>query len=258
MKDIKVIIATHKKYEMPKDNMYIPIHVGAEGKDDLGYTKDNIGDNISLKNPFYCELTGMYWAWKNLDAEYVGLAHYRRHFCLKKKSKNKFDNVLTLKEANKILENVDVIVPKKRNYIIENLYSHYEHTLYVEPLDEVGRIIEKKYPEYSKYFEQLHKRTSAHMFNMFIMKKNIFDGYCEWLFDILSEVEKNVDQTKYDSFHARFYGRLSELLLDIYLMKNGISYKEVGFIYMEKINVKNKVIGFLKSKFKGEKYGKSF
>ena len=77
---IKVIVATHKKYIMPADEMYIPVHVGREGKDDLGYTPDNTGDNISNKNAYYCELTGLYWAWKNLQADYVGLAHYRRHF----------------------------------------------------------------------------------------------------------------------------------------------------------------------------------
>lgn len=257
-KNIKIIIATHKKYEMPKDKMYVPVQVGAEGKEELGYTKDNTGDNISIKNPYYCELTGIYWAWKNIKADYIGLAHYRRHFCLKKKSKNKFENILTYEEANKILEDTNVILPKKRNYVIENLYDHYAHTMYVEPLDEVGKIIEDKYPEYTEYFNRLHKRKTAHMFNMFIMKKEIFDDYCEWLFDILEEVEKKVDQNKYDSFHARFYGRLSELLLDIYLQKNNISYKEVGFIYMEKINKIAKVKGFLKAKFSGEKYGKSF
>ena len=255
---VKIIIATHKKYEMPNDNMYLPLHVGAEGKDNLGYTKDNTGDNISKKNPYFCELTGLYWAWKNLDADYIGLAHYRRHFCLKKKSKNKFENVLNSEEANELLKKNDVILPKKREYYIENLYSHYDHTMYVEPLDETGKIIAEKYPEYSKYFDKLHTKTSAHMFNMFIMKKEIFDDYCNWLFDILFELEKRIDNTKYDNFHARFYGRISELLLDVYLEKNNISYKEIGFIYMEKINMVAKVKGFLKAKFLGEKYGKSF
>ena len=73
MENIKVIVATHKKYQMPKDEMYIPVQVGAEGKDDLGYQKDNEGENISLKNTFYCELTGLYWDWKNLNADYIGL-----------------------------------------------------------------------------------------------------------------------------------------------------------------------------------------
>lgn len=257
-KDIKIIIATHKKYEMPKEKMYIPVHVGADGKDDLGYIKDNSGDNISKKNPFFCELTGLYWAWKNLNADYIGLAHYRRHFSIKKKSNDKFENVLTEQQLQKILEKTDVVLTKKRKYYIENLYSHYKHTMYIEPLDETGKIIEEIYPEYSTYFNKLHKRTSAHMFNMFIMKKEIFDDYCKWLFSILFELEKRIDNTKYDNFHSRFYGRISELLLDVYLQKNNISYKEVGFIYMEKINKVAKIKSFLKAKFLGEKYGKSF
>ena len=67
MKDIKVIIATHKSYQMPSDDMYLPLHVGAEGKNDLGYTKDNTGDNISDRNSQYAELTAQYWVWKNYD-----------------------------------------------------------------------------------------------------------------------------------------------------------------------------------------------
>ena len=90
------------------------------------------------------------------------------------------------------------------------------------------------------------------------MKKDIFDDYCNWLFDILFELEKRIGQIEYDSFHSRFYGRVSELLLDVYLRTNNISYVETNFIYMEKINKIKKVISFLNAKFKGEKYGKSF
>ena len=82
-----IVVATHKAFPMPTDKMYIPLHVGAEGKTnedgtplDLGYQKDNTGDNISAKNANYCELTGLYWAWKNLKADYIGLVHYRRYF----------------------------------------------------------------------------------------------------------------------------------------------------------------------------------
>lgn len=258
MKDVRVIIATHKKYNMPNDDMYLPLHVGSEGKDDLGYVTDNTGDNISLKNPNFCELTGMYWAWKNLNNDYIGLAHYRRHFSLKKKSNDKFKNILTLNEADKLLNDVDVLLPKKREYFIETLYNHYKHTMYVEPLDETRNIISEIYPEYLKYFDRLKKRTSAHMFNMFIMKKEIFNDYCTFLFNILFELEKRIDNTKYDNFHARFYGRISELLLDVYLEKNNIKYKEVRFMYMEKVNYLNKGLSFLKAKFGGVKYGKSF
>ena len=69
--DIKILVATHKKYWMLSDSCYLPLHVGREGKQDLGYIGDNTGDNISSKNPYFCELTGIYWAWKNLHADYI-------------------------------------------------------------------------------------------------------------------------------------------------------------------------------------------
>ena len=78
--DIKILIATHKEYWMPRDEVYLPIHVGKENKQELGYIGDNTGCNISIKNPNYCELTAIYWAWKNLKVDYIGLVHYRRYF----------------------------------------------------------------------------------------------------------------------------------------------------------------------------------
>ena len=258
-KKITVLVATHKKYNMPTDKMYLPIHVGASGKEKIGYITDETGDNISLKNPYFCELTGMYWAWKNIDSDYIGLAHYRRHFASNKvDKKDLFNSVLSFNEVNELLNNTDIVVPKLRKYYIENLYSHYADTLYIEPLDITGKIIEEKYPKYKKEFDKLHKRTSAHMFNMFIMKKEKFDEYCNWLFDILFELEKRVDNSKYDTFHARFYGRVSELLLDVWLNTNGYTYKEVKVISMEKVNWWKKGTSFLKAKIKKEKYGKSF
>lgn len=263
MKDIKVIVAAHKQYQMPTDEMYLPLQVGAEGKEKIdNFAQDNKGKNISKLNPYFCELTGLYWAWKNLNVDYIGLVHYRRYFTLDKKiygtENEKFKNVLTLKAADKILDRADIILPKKRKYYIENLYSHYKHTMYVEPLDETRRIIEEKFPEYLQEFDNLHKRSSAHMFNMFIMKKEILNDYCTWLFEILFELEKRIDNTEYDQFHARFYGRISELLLDIWINKNGLIYEEIPIMDMQNINWWNKGKSFLKAKFFGKKYDKSF
>ena len=262
MKNTKVIIATHKKYKMPNDEMYVPVQVVREGKEDLGYQPDNEGENISSKNPYFCELTGLYWAWKNLNADYIGLTHYRRHFSISKKLpkdiEGRVKNVITGKEVDEILDSTDIILPKKRKYYIENLYSHYNHTMYIEPLDETRKIIEEKFPSYLSEFNKLHKRTSAHMFNMFIMKKEIFDAYCTWLFDILFDLENRVDVAKYDSFHSRFFGRVSELLLDVWINTNNLNYKEVKVIDIEKVNWFKKGFAFLLAKFTGKKYGKSF
>ena len=160
MKDISVIVATHKKYFMPSETVYLPVHVGGKLSDtDFGYQKDSTGDNISQKNPYFCELTGLYWAWKNLDSDYIGLVHYRRYFTLHKHTPKdttkKFDLVLSGSEINELLKKTDVILPKKRKYYIENLYDHYKHTMYVEPLDETRKIIEERYPEYLKEFDNL-------------------------------------------------------------------------------------------------------
>ena len=257
--DIKVIVAAHKSYGMPKDDMYLPLHVGKEGKADIGFVGDNTGDNISVKNPFYCELTGLYWAWKNLDAEYIGLVHYRRHFALRKAAKDKrLECVLSKAEAEVRLSGCDILLPKKRNYYIENLYDHYKNTLYVEPLDITGEIIREKFPEYCTEFERLKTRTSAHMFNMMIMKKDKLNEYCEWLFDILATLEERVDNSQYDAFHARFYGRVSELLLDVWLNTKGYSYTEVPLCDIEGVNWLKKGTAFLLSKFSKKKYDKSF
>ncbi len=263
MSNVKIIIAIHKPYQIPKDKVYLPVFVGSAGKEDIkGFERDDNGENISNKNPYFCELTGLYWAWKNLDADYIGLSHYRRHFTceknLPKQPEKRIEKAISKIEVEEILKTTDIILPKKRKYYIENLYSHYEHTLHIEPLVETGKIIAEKYPEYTKEFENLKKRTSAHMFNMLIMKKEILNNYCEWLFDILFELEKRVDISKYDKFHARFFGRVSELLLDVWLNTNNMKYEEVKVMDIEPVDWIKKGTAFLKSKFTGKRYEKSF
>lgn len=260
MKNVKIIVATHKPYKMPDDEMYLPVHVGATGKESIGYQRDDEGENISTKNPYYCELTGLFWGWKNCDADYIGLAHYRRHFSTigKKNKDNLFESVLTKKEASELLDSADIILTKNRNYYIENLYDHYKHTHFEEELIETEKIIKERYPEYYPEFEKLKTRTAGHMFNMAIMKKELLDEYCNWLFDILFELEQKVDPKKYDAFHARYPGRISELLFDVWLYTKKYPYKEVGIMDMEPINWFKKGFSFIIAKFTGKKYGKSF
>lgn len=262
MKDIKIIVATHKKYQMPEEDIYLPIQVGSEGKEKLDYIQDNTGVNISNKNPYFCELTGLYWVWKNLEADYIGLVHYRRYFTKKiilpRNENKKFSMILTREQLEQELENTDIILPKKRKYWIETIYSHYKHTMYIETLDEAGKIIQEKYPEYYQEFENLKKTTSMHAFNMFIMKKEYLDKYCKWLFDILFELEKRIDSKQYDAFHARFFGRVSERLLDVWIKTNHLTYKEIKVIDMQNINWIKKGSSFLRAKFTNKKYEKSF
>ena len=252
-KDIALIVATHKNYWMPKDEMYVPLHVGREGKNDLGYIGDNTGDNISTKNANYCELTGLYWAWKNLDADYLGLVHYRRHFTTKGAKGTKEERVITKGQLSEILKKTDVILPTPRNYYIETNYSQYVHAHHAEDLDTTRVIIKEKYPEYLAAYDASMEKTYGHRFNMFIMKRDKFDAYCDWLFDILFELEKRLDISNYNKNDSRVFGFVSERLLDVWINTNKIKYVDQPYIFMEKQNWFIKGTNFIKRKFNRDK-----
>lgn len=100
---VKIMVAAHRKFPMPKDTeLYLPVLVGAKNnyKPEIKYQRDDEGNNISEKNSNYNELTALYWAWKNLDADVVGLVHYRRLFSMS--SKRNLDYVLTKKQVEKL------------------------------------------------------------------------------------------------------------------------------------------------------------
>ena len=250
---IKLIVAAHKAYRMPQDPMYLPLHVGRAGKDfDLGFQGDNTGDNISEKNPTFCELTGIYWAWKNLDADYVGLCHYRRHF-RGTSGKDKWNCILTAEQAETLLRDTDVLLPRRRNYFIETAYHQYIHAHPAEGLDLALKLAADQGDNYARAVAAMKRRTWTHIYNMFIMKKDIFDGYCQWLFDILFQVEREIDTSGYSAYDKRVFGFVSERLLDIYLEANGIPYKEVPVMFMEQQNWLKKGGAFLRRKFFGRK-----
>lgn len=246
--DIKIIVATHKKYWIPEDKMYFPVHVGAAGKESLGYTRDDTGDHISDKNANYCELTGLYWAWKNLNADVIGLAHYRRHFKAKGVKGNTREQIITKAQMEKIMASTDVALPKPRNYYIETNYSQYVHAHHAEDLDTTRAILAERYPQYLPAYDSSMKKTIGHRFNMFVMKKELFDSYCEWLFDVLFELERRLDISQYTPYDARVFGFVSERLLDIWLETNDITYQELPYIFMEKQNWFVKGFNFLKRK----------
>ena len=247
--NIKLIVATHKPYRMPEDAVYFPVHAGAEGKESIGYTGDNTGDNISEKNRNYCELTALYWAWKNLEADYLGLVHYRRHFSSGAMSGDKYKRILTGSQLSGILDGCDVVVPTARNYVIETTYSQYVHAHNAADLDTTRLILSEKYPEYVSAFDSVMDSTSGHRFNMFIMRRDKFDSYCSWLFDILFELENRLDISGYDAYNSRVFGFVSERLLDVWLRANNIPFIEQPYVFMEKQNWITKGFSFLKRKF---------
>ena len=273
---LEVIVATHKMYVMPDDSLYQPLLVGSDFFLDQqkGVTLpknlilDNTGAHISSKNHNYSELTGLYWLWQNTVKKdtnpdsFYGLVHYRRFLSAKNKkaplTKTELQNLINLK--------YEIILPKKRNYYIENLYSHYAHTLHIGPLDRTREIIKEKYPNFLPEFDRLKTRRSAHMFNIFIFKKPLFEEYCEFLFGILFTLESSLTKeelTRYDGFHARFFGRISELLLDVFLytkfpdLDKRSDVLELQVLELEPVNWIEKISNFLLAKFFGKKYKKS-
>lgn len=250
--DIKILVATHKAYWMPKDDVYLPLHVGREGKQDLGFIGDNTGDNISVKNPNYCELTGLYWAWKNVQCDYIGLCHYRRYFCTGSHGsdlESKHKAIFQRSDYEKLLQKYDVILPKKRNYYIETVRSQYEHAHIKSDLDEVERIIKERCPEYSEAFMKVMNSTKLHILNMFAMRKEFFDEYSDWLFSILFELEERIDINQYDTYQSRVYGFLGERLFNVWLEKRKLRSVEVDVVNLEPVDWFKKICCFISRKF---------
>ena len=244
---IKIIVATHKPYRMPEDPVYLPLHVGKEGKKDIGFEGDNTGNNISVKNFNYCELTGLYWAWKNLtNADAIGLVHYRRHFVSREnKHGKKWEKILTGKEIEELMSKYDIIVPRKRNYFIETNESQYIHAHPKEDWEKMLSLIKEQNPEYSTSLDNMRKSISGHKFNMCIMKREVLDEYCSWLFPLLEKIEES-QQTK-----NRILGHISERMFDVWLYANEKKYKfkEIPIMFMERQNWLVKGVKFLWRKF---------
>ena len=226
---------------MPKDDIYIPIHVGREGKADLGFVGDNTGDNISSKNSSWSELTGLYWGWKNLDCDYMGLVQYRRHFMLKKK-KGLFESILTQNEAEQLLDQADIILPQKRNYRIMSLEEHfngYDFSVASDLVD-LRKVIHSISPAYDEAVDKVMRRKSGHMCNMFIMKKNLLNDFCEWEFSILNALEKMIGTDR-----KRIIGYVAEHMLDIWIEKNGYRYVECKVALLDRKNEFDRKFDFL-------------
>jgi hypothetical protein len=266
---IRILIACHKKSPVPADPLYLPLQVGAEGKESIGFQRDDEGAEISSRNSLYCELTGLYWGWKNLSADGLGLVQYRRHFTMHSRSwcahHSLDENVLTAEEARQLLERYAVLVPKKRRYYIETIYSQYDHTFDGRHLDAARAAVRRRCPEYLPDFDAYMKARSGWMFNMFLMRRPLADAYCQWLFPLLEDVEAQIDSSGMNAFEKRYIGRVSERLLDVWLLhqvRSGILSREeiheIPYFYLGKVDWPRKIRSFLAAKLFGKKYTGSF
>lgn len=241
--DIKLFVVCHKPSYVPENRLLCPIQVGASlaanRLSDMYH--DDEGDNISEKNKSYCELTAHYWAWKNVQADYYGFFHYRRYlsFDPADHSEDEWGNLqfesitdaaikqlkLNEEDMTDLISQYDMIVTRGRKIALgtalkggTTVYKEYgvapfQHR---EDFDKMLEILYRKYPEYKPIAEEYLAGNTAHECNMFIMSRELFYEYCEWIFDILFETEKVIDTTHYSVEEYRIYGYLAERLTGIF------------------------------------------
>ena len=205
-----IFAMTHKKFIPPTDKMYVPLHVGREGKEDLSYLADNTGDNISHKNRYYSELTGMYWVWKNYSgSDNVGICHYRRFLV------NDAGKLFTEREVEGLLSHYDLITTRTLTMRYP-YYDGFSHNHNLKDLQAALDIIQEMYPDYYDTLNEMVHKRETWFGNIMICKKALYDEYCSWLFPIFFEMEKRIDVEGYDDYHKRVYGFISEFLLYVW------------------------------------------
>lgn len=269
MKNIKIGIAYHKKSLIIRNECYLPIQVGKSlhTELDLGIQPDNTGENISERNDYYCELTALYWLWKNVKADYKGLCHYRRFFSFKTNWKYRCYNMLRViqslrshfffsspnivytdetefkKDSDKalyvidsLLDKYDMIVPKK---IVENRSNYWHFIIYgSEIMELVRRIVKEDFPTYYSHIDYIESPSSFYFGNMSIMKNELFNEYCTFLFGVLSKVENLlVTERWYQDLHkekvfARKLGYFGEYLTDLFIRKKKSEKVKVKELYI--------------------------
>lgn len=241
MKNIKIYTCHHKPSAFLDSKWIQPIHVGkANSLTEIGCLGDDTGDNISFKNPFYCELTAHYWVWKNAEpADYVGFMHYRRHLNFSEDQRAPEDRwgVVGAEKVSKeyqdkfglndetiplCLEGVDIVLPKKWDVGAagsKNNYQHYKisNHLHIEDYDAALTVLGELYPEYITAAEKFNQASDGYYTNMFVMRKDIFEDYSIWLFSILDKLEERLRFKNYSDQEKRDVGHIAERLLNIYV-----------------------------------------
>lgn len=236
---MKINVVMHKNIDISNlklDSSYAKLLVGSKYEQSKGIQMDCAGENISHKNTNFCELTGLYWMWKNDKSDITGLVHYRRFF---KDNNNLYVNKILSKESIcSYLSEYDVILPSKWIYK-ESLYNQYKDNHNIKDLDRCRDIIYDIYPDYIDSFDEIINSNSAYLYNMIICKKELLNQYCEWMFNILFRLEKNTDLTDYDDYQKRIYGFLSERLLNVWVHHNKFKIKELDIIKTDDKKIEN-------------------
>lgn len=218
---VRIFVMTHKAFDVPDDEMYIPLHVGHAGADcDFGYAGDDTGDNISELNRYYAELSGVYWVWKNFHAaDFVGICHYRRFLT------DESGYAFTEREYERILKQYDIITTKQ--LVLPNSYSYGFSAHHGErALCETANVIRERHPEFYDTYVTLLEGNKTYFGNMLVAKRELYGEYCAWLFDILFTLQGRIDLRFADDYHRRVFGFISEFLLYVWVTVRKLSAYE--------------------------------
>lgn len=235
--------AYHKASHILENDSVRPIHVGAAAADHvLPMQRDDEGDHISEKNPYFCELTAQYWAWKNdTTSSHVGLQHYRRFLQINPDTNKDtlsihgtrlpgffygfIDDIgQSTDQIEHCVAEYDIVLPIP--FDVSNIgfrstreqYAKSEHHIGSD-LNLVEEIIASDHPDYLSACKAEFDGTVFYQTNTFLLRKDIFDDYSSWLFDILFKAEKRIDASARDQQAARVFGYLSERLFNVYLRR---------------------------------------
>lgn len=230
-KVIALYVATHNQSIEPENDYNVPIQTGAALAKELFCTQtDDTGMHISEKNREYCELTALYWIWKNSTYSIVGLEHYRRRF------------LIDPTQICGVLEKYDVIVPPAY-YFRKSLRDEYNYFHVAEDMNKMLDVIQELYPDMKSSVETVLNNNMLIPYNMIIAKKEFVDAYCQWLFPLLFELEKRLGMSSRDSYQKRVMGFLAERLFTVY-----VQWKKCD-IYVCPVKIPETESGFKRLKY---------
>lgn len=220
--------------------------IGVGGYTAPGVQSDAEGDNIAQLNPYYCELTAQYWAWKQAKTEVVGFCHYRRylnfmfdatwehHSAVGVPGNEQFLAYLSCdaqrNRLDELLGVADAVVPRRTgsNRSVQDHYLAYHPR---ETWEVYLAELHTKHAEFRPFIPLYRLGTAISGCNMFVMRRPLFNEYCEDLFPVIDAVFKHIG-TPYDTYNNRYPGFLAERFLGLWLHVRRLRTFEVPMVQM--------------------------
>lgn len=265
----KIFVAYHKPSPIFESDIFVPIHVGAAKSSwESGLLRDDTGDSISQLNPKYCELTGLYWAWKNYlpdhpEVRCIGLCHYRRFldpfragksgFPFRHESFKRFSRTFSswdFQSLSRCFESADVVLPTKIDLRKSWLYDRRRETVYSQmcrkklapAMDAMIAELIHRHPGHATEISEFYLGPSFHCCLTFVMKRDVFQVFAEWMFSFLNDLASSPDEMiRANVLSSRAVGFLAERLVDVWL----ILHPELAVVECDSVQLFDKKPSFL-------------